>query len=452
MARNNLRVILRGAIETLDGSALRRAEKRMARRSDAAAQSLTKPFQRLEKSVGRTERAMRKHLQDAERRISALERQLVAVRHEQRRDRDKAELLAEVVEARTGRPLEGHILVYGLQGSGNVITQHILRAIAAPVVGLPLLRSEASERHKRTTDAFRSLAQCLGPGHVTDLGYGRPWELNGAVAEDDDVVIFPAVHSAVLLAEGVYGTHALPNRRDVEAFTRAGGKVFIVLRHPLDVMTSFATKSVPVGASDRRAERDGRLADTGFLSAFAWQIDAFWRRFEQVTGSVTVIRYEDILLSPEACVHRIGRLLGRPVPPEMAAVLAAQVGTADLAVEGHRFEARAGSWEGSLPRRMLPYFEGVREMASGYGYDWPAAENSETPALAATFHVVAYSFDEPRVQAFLEQREMLQKNAGLVFICERQSPLRERLERVLEQNPQLAHALSNRSIPIAWGA
>jgi hypothetical protein len=344
--------------------------------------------------------------------------------------------------------VRGQVLAHGLPGSGNVILQHILAAVRGPLEGFDMAKHLAFEAHIATVGAFERLARRLGAAAWHGPGYSRPRYLNASAAGPDDAVIFPAIKSRAFLAEAVYGTHALPEREDIARYREGGGKVVVVLRHPLDVITSFATKHVPRQHADRRAARDRMLADPAFVGSFAWQVEAFWERFREVEGSVVALRYEDLFHAPRILLNHVAAFLDRELTGDLIDTLLAKIGTAELAAPGHLFQARTDAWRGSLPPEMLGFLERVRPLASVYGYDWPSAGEYRPPSPSAAFHVAAYSFWHPTLRRHLEARGMLHWYEDLPYICDAGSQWVAAVPDALSADSELARLASGRPHPV----
>lgn len=351
-------------------------------------------------------------------------------------------------ELNAERPFDGHVLIYGLMGSGNIVTKNVLKRLRGRN-SIPATRKLAISQRREIDGAFLALCEALGATFHVGLGNGGPWELNGLIERNDDSLIIPHVPGPPVLSHQAVMTHALPRSSDIEAFQRRGGTAYALIRHPLDVLVSQATKCVPHDSADRIARRDEILRDPRWITVNAFAIETWWSRFAELRGELQVLRYEDIIEEPRAFVEQLAEQVGC-VEEDQREAAASIVGTTELGTKGHFFRARAGTWEEIVTDRQTAYFERVRPLAASFGYDWPVPAGRAAPTPDLQYHVCGWLREDPRVDRFIAENAFSHERCGVSFIAEPDSPLLAEVEDLLQARPPLVEALTGYRPPIGW--
>ena len=331
--------------------------------------------------------------------------------------------------------LRNHVLKYGLMGAGSVMCNAIIARLLAEVTPAPAgqMAQWCMWQHLSICNEINNIPEHIGADQMR-ISNIQPGLLSVHVAETIDTLdsqhafVLPAVPSNIHYADRLLSLHSVPRQSDIRTFQDQGGRVAVMLRHPLDILLSYATKAVGLPASDLLEKRRTELlTDPVFKDRSLWLIEAFFEELGPNSDLMSVFRYEDMLHDPENFIRTAAAFLG--LEPEKTTVeeLCAQIGTTDLGPPGahHFYKPGVGKWRNNLPPDYMSDCR-IRNLVTSsekFGYSsWPASsatpENSNTKAnIPGDFwHVPLFYFNLDEVQKQAEQENRVWQHENIIMV------------------------------------
>jgi hypothetical protein len=298
----------------------------------------------------------------------------------------------------------------GFPGAGNVVTQQLCLGIletAGIRLEHPALRGGApgsaqqatffiGSRHARVMGLFRavltdewidhSFLNHRGLGHVDFMA------VNGSrfiIVTDSDM----GLHLNTL----THSTHELPSRACYETYEDYGFGVIPVIRHPLDLLLSFAQKGA-LTASDsciinsptasilgaetyllqayRNLMVEKKLADSKWLHGIAIAIRRYYEPIADMIKEYPPSRFEDVLENPKQAVASLAVRLGIKIDDLNTNRVASMVGIKEFRA-GHFNNPVAGKWRRKFKAEWIDRLRsvGLFEPFSRLGYSVPTADD-----------------------------------------------------------------------------
>jgi len=213
--------------------------------------------------------------------------------------------------------LQNHVLKYGLIGAGNVMCNAVitrLLADSAPATS-GLMAQWCMWQHMAICNEINEIPKHIGADQMR-ISNLQPGLLGVHVAETVDTLdsqhafILPTVPSNIHYTSPILSLHSVPCEADIRAFQSQGGRVAAIIRHPLDILLSYATKAVGLPASDTLEKRRAELLkDPVFKDRSLWLIEAFFRELGPTSNLMGIFRYEDMLHDPESFIRHVAAFL-----------------------------------------------------------------------------------------------------------------------------------------------
>jgi len=316
--------------------------------------------------------------------------------------------------------LANHAITFGLQGAGNVVFQKIILEL------LPhsSIHRRAAIQNSIKINLFRRLGEKIQGNTRVEIGYSTPGFLNGYIArndsgkiEEEEFICFPAIPSPTPLVDRILGLHAPPSQNIIDLYLKNHGFPFIFIRHPIDVMMSYATKISPTNA-DREKYRNDNLSNSLFVSKFAWAIENFWKKLSTINEDVLIFRYEDLIYRPENTIAMIAKSVGHKNLNRIDMERLKTIVNGKEFFSNHKHNIKSRDWLKHIPANNFEYFESIRPIAEKYGYEWPKS-NWKEPEISVDFHVAGYNFFDEEMYNWLHTSKKIKYINKIPVILEK---------------------------------
>ena len=295
-------------------------------------------------------------------------------------------------------------VVNGFPGAGNVLAERICSALLRNS-GLsneqPRIRggNQTHDEGSRIERAFGSRLTWLLSRLPAALPRDRVWESffsHGATGS----VVFVAIHDPdFLLVSGlelnayintaVHATHELPSRGSYAFYAEQSLEILPVVRHPLDILVSFASKlslslaqrvstaAATAGISPRDIVCRARLASDTWLFDYATLLRRFYEPIAEMAGHWGPVRYEDALEDPVGYVAALARRLSVGAANDVVAGIAGMINHQEFD-PGHFNRPAIGKWRRHLSARQIQLLRptGLFEVFSAFGYEDQSTDGS----------------------------------------------------------------------------
>ena len=253
---------------------------------------------------------------------------------------------------------------------------------------------------RRINRAFGSRLSWLLSRLPDALPRGRGWEsffshgATGSVVfvaiRDPDFLLVSGLELNAYINTAVHATHELPSRGSYAFYAEQGLQVIPVVRHPLDILVSFASKLSPslaqrvstaaatAGISPRDIVCRARLASDTWLFDHATLLRRFYEPIAKMPGYRGPIRYEDALANPVGYVATLAQRLGVRVEPDGIEEIARRDRPPGVRPRPISTAPAVGKWRRHLSARQIQFLRptGLFEVFSAFGYEDQSTDSS----------------------------------------------------------------------------
>lgn len=271
-------------------------------------------------------------------------------------------------------PLEfkNKIILFGMQGSGNVIFTHLFQDLLKIYFPFFLKRDKTTAffeimsreymhiTQQVVTDAIhlvgghevRSVAWKIGTSHI-----------NCKLNQHDCSIYSFATREHLALATPMY--HQIPSESYLKKLLAKKFKLFFIMRNPLDIILSSLNKAKHVNQTDKHVD------DALFEATALWVIDQL-RAWEPQLRYFTVLHYEELIAQPRKTIKKMMRYLRLPPLGFVANRLWHKHGFKQLpnTFNDHFWKGGIGKWEQYFTKNQLLFLQscGIENSLETYHY------------------------------------------------------------------------------------
>ena len=282
------------------------------------------------------------------------------------------------------------VFITGFPGAGNVITSAIatqLRTNSTRLESEPTPdRPTIGVLHGFATH-YNAVLEILSQSVPLDWN-AKAYFQNAERDKADFFVLRPDMHIVVVcrvslgayLNGVVHSTHQVPSPETIRFYADKGYASIVVVRHPLDILTSLASK---FSRGDARLTPGRYIADRAWLRGTASLLADFYRPALPFANQINIVRYEDCLANPIGFVQRVGQVLGLEVSEVDAEEPASMVGTKEFSPR-HFNRPGTDKWRDFFTPDLLDAVRdaGIWDVFEPLGYHEPAPQSARGIAFA----------------------------------------------------------------------
>lgn len=265
------------------------------------------------------------------------------------------------------------VILFGLQGSGNVMFMHIFQAIYKKYFLFFFTRYKRNYFFESMCREYMHLVQQV----VSDCLHGQGGYDAHAVAwkigtshyncrfDDNILASLYTLSTREQFASFVAMYHQMPSQAYLNKLYAMQFNVYFVMRNPLDVILSGINKSAGINADDFSID------ENQFRCIAKWVIDQL-QQWQPLVATMPVLRYEHLLAQPVQTIKKIMRDLRLLPSARWAKKIWRQLGFKQLpqAFKKHFWKGGTGKWEQYFKAEHLLFLKhcGIEALLEKYHY------------------------------------------------------------------------------------
>lgn len=286
--------------------------------------------------------------------------------------------LCELVELN----FSGYVYLNGFPGSGNVVSDHIIKKLIEINGGVQLGRHEsffkrASEYHNRSiismfNSYFNSYTNATYPKSSDNRGDSLSWSRLGP--HGNYVHLFGAKSKPCFSPE-LHHSHEPLLETTIMQFKRLGFATCLAIRNPLDVIVSNAAK-FPIN-SKREKNPSLILNELEWFESMIVIMEIYYKKFLANKDKVIFIKYENLMERPIQTLKDLAVRLGIKVTDAQCGDIWSEFGNRPLTnANFHFWRPGSGKWKEFLGGKHIEMFRASKladySEQLGYQYDFDA--------------------------------------------------------------------------------
>lgn len=276
----------------------------------------------------------------------------------------------------------GRVYLNGFPGAGNSLLGTILNRVLAARARVPLEES-ADYLSRMCRDYEESVHALLRTSindhlpfeeavqpvdtHSTNITFHR----DGSFID----VIYPSRAGYI---DDLFGAHEPPSDQVFAQHLAQKRRIFVALRHPLDMVVSNANKV----ANQHPATLLNHLP---WFRSMAETVAVYLRQYAKWRDSIEFVRYEDLIHAPDETIVEIASGLGFEAPMRWRRDLWDEIGFRPLDTVGdaHLWRPGAGKWREFLSGSHREILEslGYEELLEDFGYAPDLPDGADTATM-----------------------------------------------------------------------